>query len=293
MKKIIIILTLVFSAHTSSALIAFDESSFVNYVKMEVHHVERSSPSDANLLINGFQSVDGDENTQEEVQLVLRDKLGIIEPFIQKGHVLSFTTPYSNTSSPFFVTEANPADLVIRDSSGKEIAHTLNFSTVRRGESFFKSIGETHIIFSQNGIVDCMPNTRKKVCHPELMLNIFHEGTVAEQLLARGDVLDLELSHIESVHLTDTHIYKQHKKDERDYLRAQFFVVVEDSANLPHDSSYFYTQLDFFENPHCRVGFSDLGVLQKTCGLRGHLYNLTKYIQEKIKPEPDYGIIAC
>jgi hypothetical protein len=294
MKKIFILIITIFAAQSSFSFEALDVVG-IDYVSFEVTDVVRDSVNDANLRISGVQIENNyDGNNSHNVDLILRDKFNIIEPFIEEGFTIRFQAPFiesilDNTTHTYYVDESNPSDITITDNFHKKIAYTRNFSSLKKGQSIPITIENTNMIISRGEIIDCMEGTNKKVCHPEINIETIEDIKV----LKRGDFLLRDIINIDKLYLSDTHIYKQHNRDNQDYLRVQFLIETSDVQKKVRYANDFYLKQSLFDNPYCKVQFSESGEVVRSCGIRGWIYNLNKYITAKITPESDYGMIAC
>lgn len=295
MKKIFIIIITLFLAQPSLAIVAFDSMPAFDYVSLEITEVVRDSVNEANLLVSGIASGNNhQENEPNNISLILRDKLNLIKPLLEKGFMISFVAPFGSVGtadniSTYYADESNPSDITIMNNFNKRIAYTKNLSVLEKGQSIPVTIENTNMIISHGEIIDCMKGTNNKVCHPEINVQTVGDKDV----LRKGDFLSSNILNTKKVYITDTHVYKQHARDEEDYFRVQLLIEPSDVQKTERHINNFYAKKTLFNNPYCDVNFSESGEVLRSCGVRGWLYNVKKYIALKMTPEPDYGMIAC
>lgn len=309
MKKIIILIALLFGAQSSFALIVSDYAPPYFSVDIQITNIDRSENNDANLIITGDTYLfDGQKNTyrgrnfESEINtFILRDKTKLVESSLEKGYIISAQVPYDQSYSgqrEFRFDESNPSNIIIYNANEEKIAETINLSLDRKGKQFLHAFSEADAIISIGRELDCMAGTNEMVCHPELDFNIFSDRKIYSETLKTGDGLSVDLYGYKSIFVTDAHIYKQHDLDDQDYVRVQLFAKNKLEKYKQPYSSVFHRATSpekLSENPHCNYFFSEESLsLEKKCSWKSYLFNTKKWVKGFFKnKEPDYGMIAC
>jgi|GEM_PF-2097200 len=266
--------------------------------EFRIQSIERATGNDDDKIILRT-SING---TNEHSNVIVRDKLEIIEGVVRPGMILEYTGWLNDDvrvlrvdfKDEFRFLDAN-GNVVIDRKISTRGADQEQIPLIMHGDPTLVTINEN--------LDDCMEG-QFEVCHPRLYFETYRDGNLIDAEVPRGVPIDIFSDKEKTTIVSDAHTYGEYRDDRHyDYVRIEFLTLYPDGnpSNIldtfaPADFPIHRFCTSFFEPNESTQGYS----VEYTCTKKGERIirkekrkAFWKNLILKIRGEKDYGYVVC
>jgi len=219
--------------------------------EFRIQSIERGIDEDDDKIILQT-SING---TGERVNVIVRDKLEIIENVLRPGMIFEYTGSLINDARELRVdfTDTfrflNEKGNIIIDR--KIVTHDVDNQQI--GLTVYGA-GASLLTIKENPD-DCMEG-QFEVCHPTLLFQTYSGQEILEEEVPRGMPIDIFSNNERTVIVSDAHTYGEYRNDKnRDYARLEFLgIYLNGKVNKRMD--YFNKRSDLSTHRFCASFFA-------------------------------------
>jgi len=211
----------ILSVKSLYALSLYDMTPQIPFNKFTIESIDRASDgNNENIILRSYTKND------ENIDIMIRDEMGLLEEAISPGMILSLQKEGVDTTSGFLEIEfTDKISFLSQYDKGFHIdrfAHTVQYDQLQVAMA---TGGTWALISIQENKNDCVTDT-KKMCYPGLSFQVYRDGEILEQQVSRGDIIDILSTEKHTVILSDALTNSEYQEDSNiDYAQLEFLVV--------------------------------------------------------------------